>query len=168
MEWMAAIKVSEFDPGTSPFTDTSSSRMSIIDTVNEIKLTNIVEEDEHLKLIVQQDVIFREGGKNFRNNSTHYAAAKSNSRTQEISMAHVCLRYISAFANFERKVKPISLFKYDKYSIIAIFKLEITLRRVIDKSIDAKSRSAEGLRLGTTVATLGDVLGLEKQIMADM
>lgn len=81
--------------------------MSNIDVVNDTNLTNSVNDYEHLKLIMCQEVILRERRKYVRKNSTDNAAGKSKTWTRAISMMQVCLQYISPFSNFENQVKHI-------------------------------------------------------------
>lgn len=62
---------------------------------------------------------------------------QKHSTNSTVQMVHVCLRYIAAFLKFEGNVKPITLKRYDNYSIIAIYRLADALRRVIDVNMDA-------------------------------
>lgn len=103
MKWMPVSKIPEVDTGMLPFKTADSSGMCKIDVLNEMKFTNVLNEYEHLKLIVRHDVTFGEGEKNVCKNETENAAEESKTWTRAISLVHVCLRYSSALSNFEWK-----------------------------------------------------------------
>lgn len=57
MQCLVAINVLRVDTTTKNLVDTDSSGMSKIDVVTQIKLTNVMNAHEHLKLIVIQYIM---------------------------------------------------------------------------------------------------------------
>lgn len=59
---MAVAKEPEVGSEILTFSATASSTLFDIDRINEMKLKDVVDEQEHLMLLVRHDVILREGG----------------------------------------------------------------------------------------------------------
>lgn len=139
---------------------------------HEAILTNVVNDHEHLTLILRHEVMLTELGKNLRKKLTDNAALKFMTSTQAIPIVHFCLRSISVFAEFWRKSKPIPLLKHDKYFIMVTYRFAAALLRMIDNNNNNNngehSQFAEDLRLETTKAALEDDSGLAKQKMTDL
>lgn len=66
------------------------------------------------------------------------ATATKKTSTRIISLINVCLRYMSAVANVEKKMKYNSALKYDEYSLIETYKLASALQLVVDFKTDGR------------------------------
>lgn len=69
-------------------------------------------------------------------------AAKNKTWTRAISMIRFWFRYIAVISNFEKKVNPITLLKYHKYSIIAAYRLPVAESPVVAVKLCGKLSSA--------------------------
>ena len=145
MQWKAATKSAEKSGVVLPYATTVSDATTDVDQVNRMKLKKLFTEEDHLQLIVSHDVLLRGKGKDSQQTSQQTtdttAAANKKTWTRSLSLIEVSLRYIAAFANFEKKADATSVLKYDKYSIMAAYRLAVALRRVIDVKMKCKIRA---------------------------
>lgn len=77
---MAATKDPEDGSEILPFAATALSKLSNIEGVNEMKLKDVVDEEEHLLLLVRNELILREGEKHLQKKSKENKSA--NTKTQ--------------------------------------------------------------------------------------
>lgn len=144
MQWKAAAKSTEVSCNLLPYASTISEAAVDIDRINRLKLKKLVDEQEHLQLIVRHDVSLRDKVKDSQETTDTFAAANKKTWTRTLSLIHVSLRYLSSFSNFEKKADAITVLKYDKYSIMAAYRLAVAFRRVIDVKSKGQIRSPDG------------------------
>ena len=174
MQWKAAAKGTERGSLAIPYATTISEAAADVDEINRLKLKKVVEEQEHLQLMVSHDVLLRGKGKDSEETSDGAAAANRKTWTRSMSLIDVSLRYLYSFANFDKKGDATTALKYDKYSIMAAYRLAVALRRVVHvkmndhirnpqlKGGDASSIAAE------QVAATADEVGLDDKICEEM
>lgn len=80
-----------------------------------------------------------------RQNYREKVISKKNTWTRVIFLISLCLQYIVTFSNFEKKVKPITLLKYDNYSTISAYRLATAFCTTIDSKTDGKIKIYGGM-----------------------
>lgn len=95
LKWMAAAKDPKVCSDVLPVADTASSTVLDIEEINEMKLKDVVEDQERLILLLWYEFILREGAKHVLKKSTKNAATNRNTWTRALSIIYECLRCIA-------------------------------------------------------------------------
>ena len=143
MQWKAAAKSIEMGSNVNPYVTTISEAAADVEEVNRLKFKKVVEKQEHLKLMVSHDVMLRERGQDSKETTDTEAAANLKTWTRTMSLIDISLRYLSSFANFEKKGDATRVLKYDRYNIKAAYRLAAALRRLVDVKMNGQIRSAQ-------------------------
>ena len=141
MQWKAAAKSIEMTSNVIPYATTIAEAAADVDEVNRLKFKKVVEEQEHLQLMVSHDVMLRERAKDSQETTETEAAANPKTWKRTMSFIDISLRYLSSFANVEKKSDATTFLKYDKYSIKAAYRLAVALRRIVDVKMNCQIRS---------------------------
>lgn len=143
MLWKADAKEPELKFTDLPFAYTALSGNTDVDPCNTNRLEEVVQRHAHLQLLVQHEVILKEASAARSDGVNDTSNKKTFSRS--ISLINVCLRIISAMSNFEKRTKTHQVLKYDKYSIIAAYRLASAMRRVVDVQTKGSIKSKEAI-----------------------
>lgn len=114
-----------------PLPQTKSMNGEDIDEDNKKMFDDLVNSHLHLELIIRYEVIYRDANKGTRKErEAEETAVLKQTLARTVSLIPVCLRYLTWFCNFERKVKLVDVMKCDKYTILGAYLLEGTMRLV--------------------------------------